>query len=193
MLNLGASRYWGQMTALLAFWQPKHPLHLPLNVPDELHRTTAMQDCSSSSSAVNQAVPLQLTQCPLLNVSMCQATVANTRRVAASSINKARSNQAADHSAGLLVVAYNSLAWPRMEFVRVPVTVPPSALAIVVQGTRQVGLKQLAEMKANMMMTDYIVICAPFSVVVWLWLLLSLYLGQAVPLEAAPLQHSAAA
>jgi hypothetical protein len=94
---------------------------------------------------------IKLMQCPLLNVSICLASVSGTGAAAAASSasttaarhlqmaaaagaapagriaeegvtdNSSSSSGSEAAAGGLLVVVYNSLAWPRREWVRVPV------------------------------------------------------------------------
>lgn len=63
------------------------------------------------------ALPSQLVQCPLLNVSVCAATD--------------RQLPTGDGGAAVLLLAYNPLAWRRRDVVRVPVRstvqVPPES------------------------------------------------------------------
>lgn len=80
----------------------------------------------TAAAAAAGSAELKLSQCPLLNISICLPSVAATstfstaQKLALGTVLGAKSSSSGG-SSSLLVVAYNSLAWPREEFVRVPV------------------------------------------------------------------------
>jgi hypothetical protein len=121
---------------------------------------------AAATGAAARGLPAGIQQCPLLNVSICLASVSGTGAAAAAaataasdastaaarhlhmaagaaaaategrmsegSSDSSSSSSAAD-TAGLLVVVYNSLAWPRQEWVRLPVAAVQDA-AYTVEG-----------------------------------------------------------
>jgi hypothetical protein len=127
---------------------------------------TGRQSAENAAAAAAGSVPagIKLTQCPLLNVSICLPSVTGTAPAASSSSFAARKLQMAAAAAaaaasgrvfegssssssssdvaaaasnadnGLLVVVYNSLAWPRQEWVRVPVAATAGGARYTVQG-----------------------------------------------------------
>lgn len=100
---------------------------------DDIMHTGIRCTSHNSSAPAGSIQVTQLHQCPLLNISICAASVSAAHQAQVALLLNGSSSSSMDghvsasaagaavSSSGLLVLVYNSLGWPRRELVTVPV------------------------------------------------------------------------